>query len=145
MDRKRKWMSTHQDTVLNRSSWNPVEHSSAVIFHLCLDKIKVSGLIISNPNIHLVSSVPVHRLGMRPATLRKITNMEHINVASLQNTTSRGTYIYYWGVKLLFNSSRNSDMQVFSVCLWEILISFRYNTQFQGLGFQLHIFNYFQV
>ena len=40
----RSYLKTYQNTILNWTGWNPMKHSSTVIFHFRLDKVKVSSL-----------------------------------------------------------------------------------------------------
>ena len=42
---------TDQYAVLDTPGWDPVEHPRTVVLHLCLDEIKVPGLIVSNAHI----------------------------------------------------------------------------------------------
>ena len=46
----------YQNTILNWSGWNPMKHSCTVIFHFCLDKIKISCLYNRFVNFWFISN-----------------------------------------------------------------------------------------
>lgn len=60
-----------EDALLNRPGRTPVEHPRAVVLHLRLLKVKVLGLVVSNPNgsqpvVGAVAHGPRGRAGRRP-------------------------------------------------------------------------------
>ena len=68
----RSYLKTYQNTILNWTGWNPMKHSSTVIFHFRLDKVKVSSLNNSpwrNKSIkknNFWAQIPDHRRFQHP-------------------------------------------------------------------------------
>lgn len=43
-----------QDALLEGFGWAPVKHPRGIVFHFCLFKVKVFGLVVSNAHLDLV-------------------------------------------------------------------------------------------
>ena len=63
-----------------------MEHPCTVVLHLCLDEVKVPGLVVSNAHVQLAGHRPVGSLGVRPER-REMS----VNTWGLRGTNSEGT------------------------------------------------------
>ena len=66
----------YQYAILDCTCWGPVEHASAVVFHLCFLKVKILRLVIGDPNFQFAVLLLVRWLVGRPANMISLELMQ---------------------------------------------------------------------